>query len=344
MNRKAFVLHLVTLLFFISLGDALLSLGLQQMLVSINVNISSFGSVSYSNATSNPFGVQVWWYSNLAYQMEKVAELGVGWIRIDAWWPGLEPEQGQYNFDMMDTMVNLARSYGIKPLLTAENVPDWANGGKGEKAPPTDMTYYKDFVKTLVNRYSLDIIELSNEPQYGFSGTDQQYVDFIHAGYDGAKEADHNCIVIAGYAGGEIMQIYNDPYNLDSLVNKGFLNYIDGLVIHPYTWSTLPEDKIPGEIDYLKDYLAPKGKGDLPLYATEFGYSLKLHSEEEQADWTIWAAQILKDKGCKVNIYYCFWGSNPDEARDMVEPGYPDPDLSNPRPVYYAYQNFITNL
>jgi len=276
--------------------------------------------------------------------MQKVAELGIGWVRIDAHWPSLEPQQGQYNLDRLDTMVNEAKSRGIRPLLIAENVPDWANGGKNEKTPPTDTIYYKNFVKMLVNRYDLDIIELSNEPQYEFSGTEQEYVDFIHAGYDGAKEANPDCIVISGYAGGEVNQIHNDPYNLDSLVNKGFLNYIDGLVIHPYTWSTPPEDKIPGELDYIRDYLASKEKGDLPLYATEFGYGLVLHSEQEQADWTIRAAQILRDKDVKISIYYCFWGSYASEARDMVEPGYPDSNLSNPRPVYYAYRDFITNL
>lgn len=306
--------------------------------------IASFGVINYANITVTSFGVQVWWHSNLTYQMQKVAELGVEWVRIDAHWPSFEPQQGTYNLDRLDTIMNEAKSHGIKPLLTAENVPDWANGGQGEKAPPIDMTYYKNFVKMLVNRYDLDIIELSNEPQYEFSGTEQEYIDFIHAGSDGAKEADPNCIVISGYAGGEVGQIYNDPYNLDSLVNKGFLNYIDGLVIHPYTWSTPPEDIIPKEIDYLRDYLASKGKADFPLYSTEFGYGLTLHSEQEQADWTTRAAQILSDKDVKMIIYYCFWGSYPSEARDMVEPGYPDPNLSNPRPVYYAYQNLITGL
>lgn len=140
--------------------------------------------------------------------------------------------------------------------------------------------------------------------------------------------------------------------SLENLKPYGFFRYIDGLVIHPYTYGANPDtwtghgytkyNELVGlaeVIQYLKDWLTANGYPDMPLWATEFNF----HSTvEKQVEWGIRECEILRDKGIHVSIWYCFWlpSDYPQFTGTLVND---DPTLSS-KPMFNAYQEFISTL
>lgn len=304
--------------------------------------ISSFGTISYNNITTTTFGVQVWWqndYNLLDDQMQMVADLGVKWVRIDIHWNELEPVKGTYKWwrngdgKDWDTQVNLTKQFGMEPLIVFCSPPSW-------EWTPTD---FANMVSAAVTRYEPKAIELWNEPAYFETLSEQKLVDSVEEAYQAVKAIDSDIKVGLGWGTGECNYCtHNSKYSLTHLYDLGVKDYLDAIVIHPYTWDTEPEvgksywpnypNGITGEIQYLRDFLESRGDANREIWATEFGYNAGWHSAEEQADWTVSAAQILVDESIEKIIYYSFWA---DDGWKIVEN-----DLT-PRPVYYAYQEFI---
>jgi hypothetical protein len=243
--------------------------------------------------------------------------------------------------------MNLYQSRGIEPLYIAAGTPRWAASGDGSNEnPPRNMSWYGNFCYEVVARYNLSAIELLNEPYYYYNGTVAQYVSQIQAGSLGAKQANPNCTVLAGYGGGDMDDIYAFStrkwlainYSLDALVQQGFFQYIDGLVIHPYSERNPPETLEP-QWDALKQYLAEKGKADFPIYATEWGYPADL-GLDTQADYIVRSAEMQQRWGVKMSIYFDFFNTLVGQG------GWNDKELVfdwnlAPRPSYYAYRDFL---
>jgi PKD repeat protein len=311
-------------------------------------------SITPTVETKNKFSVSIWTEASDEL-LQKTVELGVGWVRIGNFgnWALREPKKGVYNWVETDRLANWARAHGIELYVNVGYTPAWARpSGTTDKHPPTNMEDYKNFVYTIVKRYNLRVVGLWDaEPMGYFDGTQDQWVALIKAGYEGAKKAaeetNRNVIVAAGY-GYSIRHIYDGDFPLDGLVKKGFLNYVDALDVHTYTGNTPPEDVLPTWLKNLREYLKSKGKGDMPIYATEFGYSCApvgtrqspgggYHSPEEQADWTVRHAQILyNDPYVRLINYWALHLGEEDQYYALI-----NRYTGEPRPVYYAYQDFI---
>lgn len=299
----------------------------------------------------NTFSVTVWTHAHELI-LEKAKELGVGWVRIGnaGNWAIIEPQKGVYHWESADRMVNWARANNIEPFISVVYTPEWARPtGTSLQYPPTlAPEEWKNFVSSIVKRYSLKVVGLWNgEPRGFFEGTEDQWVALIKAGFEGAKQADPNVIVCAGY-GYSMKHIYEDPFSLDTLTGKGFLNYVDALDVHTYTGNTPPEDCLPGWLSDLRSYLISKGYPDMPLYCTEFGYTLApgtpwggSHTLESQAAWAVRHTEILSgDPHVRLVNYWCLHDTSVQTKLITLL----DMDLKEPRPVYYAYRNFIAGV
>lgn len=316
----------------------------------VNKQIPSSGSVSYVNV----FGVQVWKYPNQSLQISRVKDLGVKWIRWQVTWAEIETSKGVYDWSLTDLVVGLMREKGIKPLLLVVYTPSWAREGGTERSPPTNVEDYGNFVEAVVNRYGADVVELMNEPYIFFEGTEQQYVDMITAGYNGAKRANPNCTVVVAYGDGQPTCVggWYSKFDLTNLYNLGMP--FDAIAVHPYTGNQDPDyfnylddehtnpemrpyDGVAGQVKWLKEKLADMGKAETPIYATEFGYNSDEVGLDLQSEYTVRVCEILKEVGIPVAIYYCFLGL---EGYDLVNN---DSTLSA-KPVFNAYEEFIRNL
>lgn len=315
-------------------------------------NVSSYGEISYSEpppARGNIFSVSVWTGAS-DYFLGKAAELGVGWVRIGnaGNWKLRELQKGVYSWESVDRIIDWARTNGIEPYIDVGGTPDWATSKEpyNKKNPPDDMNDYKNFVYEIVKRYNLKVVSIWHEPHGFFDGSIDEYVELTKAGYEGAKAANPECIVLGNY-GYSPRHIYDSNFPLDGLVERGFFAYIDALTTSTYTGGRPPEDTLAVWLRDLREYLIVQGKPDMEFWDGGFGYSIAPEGVdtpagghvtlEEQADLTVRHSQvILADQHVMFTNYWTLHGSGECVYYTLL-----DMETKEPRPAYYAYQNFI---
>lgn len=305
----------------------------------------------------NIFGATIWYHiaEEKPETQRLVEDLGAGYVFVGNMgrWRFLEPIKGDYRWRLPDDAYNWATSRGLETAAYLYDTPKWAStrpdAENYNQYPPVDMNDYKNIVNLFVKRYNPKIVILWPEPHVTFVGTHQEYVNLIKAGYEGAKAANPECKVLAEY-GYSIRHIYDSKYPLDSLVKLGMLDYADGLACSTYTGNIRPEERLPMWLKDLRDYLTGIGKGDLPLYAKEWGYSIAPPdvetpagghwTKEEQAENTKKACEILfNDPYVKLISYWNMYASGNGVYYSLLET-----DRVTPRPVYHAYRDLIAAL
>jgi hypothetical protein len=225
-----------------------------------------------------------------------VRDLGFGWARCFYTFSfnRVLPAKGQTNFVETDRVVKRCRQAGLNlmPILGpafndttdsyTKGIPDWAV----ERTPPSQVSWswtprvmfpriedWKTYVRTLVSRYKHDIKywEVMNEPNAWL--TPEEYVPYLRATYEAAKEADPDCKIVGGGAtsdmGGQPAPWTCKVLELDQA------RHLDVLSIHMYS-NTMPETSLRSGTDkvlaFLRNELKKYGR-DIPVWHTEKTYT-----------------------------------------------------------------------
>ncbi len=208
-------------------------------------------------------------------------KLGMRYVRVIFRWPEIEPQQDQFNWWRTDEIVRIAFENDFILLVTFEDTPSWANGGKPSNFPPADPNDWRDFVYRVVKRYTrfrlnkgrytIRYWALWNEPNLKifFRGNIQDYLEKIF--YPGA-DAVHNANPNAKVVGPEFSWhwILNTlDWNLIDFFRSDALSKLDIFSMHVY------HDAPGGVSGYLDGLIGPlleeygwKGR---PFWITETG-------------------------------------------------------------------------
>lgn len=132
------------------------------------------------------------------------ADLGVGWVRIDANWLQHEPAPGRYDWGALDQVVAAARGRDLRVFMTIAYTPPWASEGDADGAPQNDVPRpgtYEAFVEATVRRYRDDVTHygLWNEPnlEQFWAGSVETYVDrVVLPGAAAVRRACPACVVL----------------------------------------------------------------------------------------------------------------------------------------------------
>lgn len=149
-----------------------------------------------------------------------VSEGGMGVARLSVPWSNHEPEPGVFSWNALDAKVVRLQQLGIEPFLTMESDAPWgveATTKTAKNRPPTDLSIWKRFVKTLVERYDHDGIDdapgllrpvryhqaanewLSDKNKSGgWTGTIDEFIEFMNATYDAVKASYSDAIFVMG--------------------------------------------------------------------------------------------------------------------------------------------------
>lgn len=156
------------------------------------------------------------WNEYQETKMRRAFLAGVKWIRHHSMhWFLREPEKGKYDWTYFDDRLELAEKYKMNFLLTFGGVPEWASssGDKNltvcgtyryQNSPPKEWKDWSDFIGTVVSRYKGRIkwYELWNEPgftsAFWCNGSAKDYATLLKTGYEAAKKADPDCVVVSG--------------------------------------------------------------------------------------------------------------------------------------------------
>jgi hypothetical protein len=215
--------------------------------------------------------------------LDKLADAGVGWIRLDIGWTSLQ-ERGRSGYsdwyvELTDQVVDMARARGLKVLGTLWGTPGWANRGKGRNVPPRDLGDYAHAAQWAAEHFKgrVDAWEVWNEPNQDafWTGSAGRYAALLKQSYPAFKAGDSSTKVVVGGPA------YNDTNWISKLYDNGAKGSFDVMATHPYQGlaSAPPELEDDGTIWNLShvaavhELMKDHGDGSKPIWFTEFGWS-----------------------------------------------------------------------
>lgn len=194
-------------------------------------------------------------------------------------WRELEPTQNGWTWasgggKRLDMYVDYAVKNGGQIVYTMGMTPQWASSsptvsglyGPGSTGAPKDMNDWRDYVRTLAQRYvgRIRYWELWNEPDYKlhWTGTSAQLVEMARIAAEELHAVDpQNRLVGPGFTAGQGMSA------LEQLLSAGMGKYVDDIGYHFY-YSTNPEG-VGAQLDNVRSLMKNYGVGDKPLWITE---------------------------------------------------------------------------
>lgn len=244
--------------------------------------------------------------------LQSAKDVGAGDIRDEISWDDVEQTPGNYAFtSSRSNYIDTVATSGLKTtlLLTGGN-----RNYDGGNTPYTDAgrAAFAKFAVAVLDRFpSVKTIEIGNEyngdsfvngpvKNAGYGDRQNYYALMLKAVHDAVK-AKHADVKILGGAAHSIPVGY---YKV--LFDKGALDNMDGIVIHPYT--TEPE-QFARQIQVLKTAMGSK---QLPIYATE--YAREIDSETDTADYLVKMTAAMAASGVTGADWYALRQEGPANA------------------------------
>jgi polysaccharide biosynthesis protein PslG len=298
--------------------------------------------------------------------LDKLRAAGVEWVRIDTGWSGIEAarkgDRNAWYLRMVDFCVDEAHKRGLKVLVTLWLTPGWANGGRSDKAPPTNPQDYADFARWAAAHWKGRVAawQVWNEPDPGqpyFAGTLAEYVALLKAAYPAFKAGDPNALVVLGGPSS------NDDGWISQLYALGAKGSFDVLATHPYQGiaDAPPEHPDDGNrwwfthLPAVRQVMLRHGDGAKPIWFTEFGWSAHSNwpgianwqrgvSPEQQGEYLLRAIRYTKANYPYVPVMFWYKERANPLSSDPHYEGYAllNADLSE-RPVYRALKAFLNS-
>jgi hypothetical protein len=207
------------------------------------------------------YGVQVQGsVGDPATTIAAVQKLGMNWIKQQVRWEHVEPGPGDFNWGLIDGIIDQADQAGLYVMLSVVTAPEWtrANSGGGTHGPPDNYEEFGRFLGELIDRYQgkIHAIEVWNEQNLdrewkapgGLIAAD--YVRLLQIAQREIRARDPNIIIISGALSptggwvepdGRVTAIDDFTYFQQSL-DAGMLEYVDCVGAH-HNGINFPPDK-----------------------------------------------------------------------------------------------------
>lgn len=215
---------------------------------------------------------------------------GIAMIRDELYWGEVETRPKQYEFvDRYVRFMDAARGAGVVPLIIMSYANKLYDGGQ---TPWTDegCDAFGDYGRAIIERFGPQIRWLEVWNEYNGSWCEgpaakdrpKSHVKLLQHAHAKIKAKDPRVAVLGGAA-----VLLPLPY-LEGVFKHGGLDYMDGLVIHPYR--ARPEG-VDEEIEQLRAAMRKYGGGkEKDIWATETGLETR-----HEFDWE--TGRHLYEKG-----------------------------------------------
>ncbi len=189
----------------------------------------------------------------------------------------------------------------------------------------------------VIQQKKVKFFEVGNEYNCTWKGTPKELVEHHKQVYEAIKAIDPDTQVIG------LSPAMIDMAWIKKHVDLGVLKYMDVLGFHPYVKATMPEAEFIGKVRELKAYMKSIGKEDMPLHATEFGWTIP------PGDWQRPVTELTQGRYCSRSLVLL--AAEEIDAimyfmQYMWRPfGYSIANTDyTPRPAYAAYANTVRHL
>jgi len=302
---------------------------------------------------SSRWGMQFNKYNlpSLDFMLERMAESGVKWARVETRSYPVSPEDGYYKWAGLDSVIYGLRDRKINIFITFDGK---ALGAWSRSKRPLDRAVIKGwltFVKKLVERYHQDVKywEILNEPKIN-----ENYVTIVKAASKAIKAIDPQAKILAG----SLARV--NVAGLRFMLEHGAGPYVNVITYHPY--NEFPESckhtffvpvKTPegymqgGNLVADLRALVEMENRPIALWQGECGYPSAANSaswngrgpwgEYIQAKWLL--RRFLVDFSMDIPVSIYFLLREPQEGERVNAKGLLRYGTWTPKPAYHALQN-----
>lgn len=286
-------------------------------------------------------------------------------VQLFTWWD-IEPQKGQFLWQVADEAVDGADEYGLNLMVRLDKQPTWANIDplvRGQ--PPVDLKQYDRWVRRVVKRYRGRVTAyiIWNEPNLaaewsGLPPDPAAYVEVLRVGYRAVKAVDPAALVVsAGLASTNTQNsdALDDRIFLEKMYEAGAADYYDVLSMHPYGFGYPPDDPHGAHdgtnlarLEDLRAIMLRHGD-DKPVWITEMGWTIKGNEHSiwqevtraEQADYLVRALEKIRADYPWIELI-TVWNMGGEASSEWGGYSLLEEDGS-PRPAYYALQEYVTS-
>jgi hypothetical protein len=249
-----------------------------------------------------------------------------------------------------DNIVELAEKHDIEIIARIDNPPAWTRAMTdtiGTHSPPDDFDDYGDFVEAVVDRYRgrIQFFQLWNEPniypEWGEQPVDpERYTDLLCTGYQRAKEANPDAVILAGALSPTIAlddRNLNDLIFLQRMYHAGAGECFDILSAQGYgLWSGPTDQRLrPTVINYphviyLRDVMVNYGDAEKAIWISEAGWNTVPEElddpygrvdSEQQARYAVQAYQRSQSEWPWAGVVNYWFFKRPSDA-ELDQPWY----------------------
>jgi len=305
-------------------------------------------------------GVNIHFYDGRDGGLPMLAQAGIDMVRKDVLWHVCETAPGRYDFSRPDRLIADLESLGLGLMLGVEYGNPLYDDGEAPRTEECRKAYAR-FCAALVRRYAGKnvIWELWNEPNldiFWVPASDvDQYIAWCKAVVPAILQADPNACIV-GPALGRCDFVF-----LEQCFQRGLLDLIDGVTVHPYRGGLArypktvePKQRLPLRSDpesALRDYdriralierYKPAGKR-IPILSGEWGYSTTYVDRALQGKYLArqWLANMAY--GVPISLWYD-WHDDGAKAGDMEHNFGTVTHDYKPKPAYVAMGTLIAEL
>ncbi|MFI5843975.1 cellulase family glycosylhydrolase [Catenuloplanes sp. NPDC051500] len=219
-------------------------------------------------------------YADPAPDLDRVAALGVGWVRFDAAWSEIEIARGAFDWTRLDRGVAAAHDRGLSVLLILGTTARWARPPGAEwhhgPATPEQRAGFASFASRAATRYRGRVAawEIWNEPNLPIAWSPAPDPEAYHAllaeAYPAIHAAAPGAVVLSGGTGGGPTGMATlDWYR--ALYDLGLRGVCDAVAVHPYPDAPDPDSGEMAAARRVRTLMNERGDAGKPLWGTETG-------------------------------------------------------------------------
>ncbi len=185
--------------------------------------------------------------TNIEQVMVETRKLDFNWLKQQVRWNTTEPENGSYNWNNLDLIVDRATYSDIHLLFSVVTSPDWAREDGFDvdvDGPPADPAYLASFLQEMAGRYcgtSLRAIEVWNEQNLNYEWGNlplsaEDYVRLLAPASTAIRSACPSMYVVSGALtpSGSVPNVAIDDFvYLEQMLIAGVAQHVDAIGAHP---------------------------------------------------------------------------------------------------------------
>ncbi len=222
---------------------------------------------------------------DLRWALDRIEAGGFTWVRQRFPWAKIEPERGEYRWEMWDKLVQEITQRDLRLIAVLDTAPAWAG-------MPPDPQMFATFASRFAARYGdrITVYQIWHNPNLSSAWGEQPadpyvYAELVARTATSIRATDPNTYLLLGSLAPTIEvgeQNYAEDLFLRRLYVAGAGPYFDAVAVQPYGFSTGPKDRQVNRdilnvsrVILVREVLETYDESHKAVWASHFGWNSK---------------------------------------------------------------------